>query len=851
MRASAAVFRAQARYWRRHRLQASLALLGIALGVAVFTAVRLANAGALAAFAQGVEAFAGRATHRVYSPEGAGVPEAWFPRLAALPHVGHASPLLRGGLRVTAGTQPRLTVLGIDPLSDAALRDFTFLPGNRAGAEENPGAGLERFLRIPGAVALPQALAEELGLGVGDALPVRVEGAAHALRIVGVFQVPARYAEGFARTAVLDISSHQELFGRRGRLDEIQLVLDDAGAAEVQALLPPALALEPVGGKVERVDRMSRAFRLNLEALGLFALLVAAFLIYNTATFSVVQREHAVAVLRCLGAPMGAVCGALLLEAAVLGAAGGALGVLAGRWLGGLLVRGTSATLFEVILETDAPLVAVRLTAETWAVGLALGIAVSACGALVPALEAARVSPLAALRGVRGPGGARRILALWTGAGLGLLGLAALLLGTGTSLLAGLIGATALVIGGALLSPAALWLASRALSPLLERTLGVPGLLAGRNLERSLARTGMATASLLVALSLALAIEITVHSFRHTFELWLTQAITADLYVAPAAEGRTAPFPQGLAERLRALPEVRDVAELKSRRVTVAGREVLVVAIQPDVFARTASLPMLDAAPAQAMDALRRGAALVSETLALPLDLQAGGAIALPGRNGPETLPIAAVVQNYSVPGGLVYLDVARFTALFGPVPTRQVALWLAPGAGAEAVRRAIDALPEGGQVRVNANAQIRREALRIFDRTFAITQLMGALAAFVAFVAVVSALLALLEERIRILGYLRAIGVSRRRLGASLALEAALLALVAGVLSWGVGLLAAAVLVFVVNRRAFGWTLQFLPGTGSYGQLLLLAVLAALLGSLYPIHRATRLSVAATIREE
>jgi putative ABC transport system permease protein len=114
-----------------------------------------------------------------------------------------------------------------------------------------------------------------------------------------------------------------------------------------------------------------------------------------------------------------------------------------------------------------------------------------------------------------------------------------------------------------------------------------------------------------------------------------------------------------------------------------------------------------------------------------------------------------------------------------------------------------------------------------------------------------VSALLALLEERIRLLGYLRAIGVSRRRLGASLALEAALLALVAGVLSWGVGLLMSAVLVFVVNRRAFGWTLQFLPGQGSYLGLLGLALAAALLGSLYPIHRATQLSVAATIREE
>ena len=216
-----------------------------------------------------------------------------------------------------------------------------------------------------------------------------------------------------------------------------------------------------------------------------------------------------------------------------------------------------------------------------------------------------------------------------------------------------------------------------------------------------------------------------------------------------------------------------------------------------------------------------------------------------------RALRVAGVVQNYSAPTGLIYLAQPYFQRYYDHDPVRQVALWLHDGVSAEAMAARIEAMPQGERVQVQRNAELRREALRIFDRTFAITGIMGTLAAFVAVIAVISALTALLEERTRVLGYLRAIGLSRRKLGLSMLLEALLLAFTAAVVSWGVGLVMSAVLVFVVNRRAFGWTLQFLPTEGPYALLLVLALLAAALGSAYPMWRATRLSVVATIREE
>ncbi len=864
-----AAFRVQARYWRRHRVQALLCLGGIVLGVAVYCAIQLANEGALQAFRQGVTTFAGAATHRVFAPGDSGVPEALFPRLARAEGVRAATPLLRDRMTVLSPRPLALTVLGIDPLSDAAFRSFRFVPERAGGASQGAGGAgdtggaggtagaapgvslLERFLADPDALALPAALAARLGVAPGAVLLADTPRGRHAFHVLAVFDPPAGQSAAFSQTAILDLAAQQERFGKLGRLDAIHLILAPGAAAGVRALLPPGVALEPIGSRAERVEAMSRAFRLNLQALGGFALLVALFLIFNAASFSVVQRERTLAMLRCIGATGRTVFLALLAEALLVGALGAALGVLAGRLLGGLMLRNTGATLFEVVLRVEPQPASARLDAGTWGVGLALGVGVSLLGALGPAWAGSRVSPLGAVQAARQPGARRFPLWAWSLAGLTGLGLAATLLALPAGgLSAGLAGATALALGMAALCPAAAALTSRVAAAPLGRLLGAPGRMAARNLGRSLARTGVAAASLMIALSLALAIEITVRSFKRTFELWLSQAVTADLYLEPAQEPGE-PLGAGLLARLRALPFTADVAVLRSRRLVLEGREVLLLGLDLPAYARHSTLPAIGATPAEAFARLAQGDLFVSETLAYPLGLRAGDRLTLPTPEGSRAFRIGAIVQNYSAPQGVLYLSLRHYAATFGPAPARSAAIWLRPGSDPAQALRALQAMPELAPLQILPNASLRADALRVFDRTFAITDVLGTLAAFVAFMAVVSALTALLEERMRTHGYLRAIGVSRRQLGASLALEAALLAGVAAVMSWATGLLMSWVLVFVINRRAFGWTLQYLPGEGSYLRLLLLALAAALLGSVYPIYRATRLSVVATIREE
>ncbi|MCZ6627928.1 MAG: ABC transporter permease [SAR324 cluster bacterium] len=860
MTALLSLLRVYFRYWRKHRLQALLSLLGISLGVAVFVAIRLANQGALVSFRANIEAFAGRATHRIFSPAGHPVPEHLFTELLNVPAVEAATPYLRGRLwiqRDSTAPLTSLTVHGIDVISGADFEAFEAADPDSASPESAiPRKAMrsltERLLAEPGAVLLSRRAMHSLSLKPGDRLRARTADGVHTLTVLGSFAAPEGREAALADAAVADIATFQEIFARLGTLDEIRLRLGDGGKSAIEALLPPGLTLEAAGRRGERMENMAAAFQLNLEALGLFALLVAVFLIFNASTFSVVQRGTVLGFLRCIGASRRAVFTTLLLEGLLLGAVGGVLGVLGGVWLAEVMLKTTSATVAEVILDWHSATAAVQQDWETWFTGVLLGMIVAGLGVLAPALEGGRASPLAAIRGSHGAPAHPIRLALLSAMGLACLAAAAVLaLDSQGSVLSGLASATAIAVGCALLCPLALLVLSWLATPLLSRLLGATGRMAGRNLRRSLSRSGVAAASLMVALALALAIDITVRSFRQTFVVWMEQAVTGDLYVsAPKGDGG-GPISPMLLERLRAQPWMAYLTELRSRRVVLGTREVRILAVDLNTFGRRARLPVLRADPEQALAGLERGEVLVSETLAYPLGLRQGGSLRLPTPLGARDLRIAAVVQNYSFPSGVVYMEQARFETFFGRLPVRQIEVWLKPGTDAAYARRAIGGLPGGGRLKVELNAAIREDAMRVFNRSFAITDLMGSLAAFVAFISVVSALTAVLEERLRTLGYLRAIGVPRGVLGLSMSLEAALLALTATLMSWGAGLAMAIILIFVVNRRSFGWTLQFHPESGSYLFLLALAIGAALLGSIYPILRATRLSVAATIREE
>jgi putative ABC transport system permease protein len=255
-------------------------------------------------------------------------------------------------------------------------------------------------------------------------------------------------------------------------------------------------------------------------------------------------------------------------------------------------------------------------------------------------------------------------------------------------------------------------------------------------------------------------------------------------------------------------------------------------------------------------EAVKRGAVLASEPLANRLNLPPRGAtVVLNTDRGPQTFPVAGIYRDYSSNQGTVMMSLDLYRNAWNDPAITAIALKLAPGADIDATAQALAdrlaELPGGGSAIVRPNAALRGEALAVFDRAFAITGALQLLAAVVAFIGILSALRSLQLERARELGVLRAVGLTVRQLRGAVLLETGLMGAVAGVLAMPTGLTLAMILIYIINRRSFGWTLELRLEPGLFLQALALAVLAALLAGIYPAVRMGRMLTAEALRGE
>jgi putative ABC transport system permease protein len=868
------LLRSLLRHLPRHPWPAGLAVFGVALGVAVAVAIDLANASATRAFELSTTALAGRATHAI-EPVTGGLPERLFTRVARDPDLGPAAPVVEGyGLAESPGA-PRegrgttLRVLGIDPFSEGPFRPELAALGG-AGAEGG-GVSLSALVTRPGTGLLAPGTAEELGVAPGDRFELRVAGVARPVELIGLLD-PAtrREREILAGLLLTDVTTAQELLGKVGRLDRIEMMLPEpAQAARVRKLLPPAARLRRVGARARSLSEMTRAFRLNLTALSLLALVCGVFLIYNTATFSVVQRRSLVGTLRALGATRRELFAALLLEAAILGAVGTALGLALGVGLGRLLVDLVTRTINDLYF-----VLSVRgLDLDPWilARGAALGIGATVAAALAPTIEAASTRPRAVLARSSLEARARRSVPRAAAAG-------ALLLAAGGALLAApwpagrlagpFAGLFAVTLACALLAPGATVVLMTLLRRPAGAVFGVLGTMAARGVVATLSRTGVAAAALVIAVSVTVGIGVMVGSFRATVVRWLDHTLRADVYLSPAGPGRGAGEARMAPETLRRIAATPGAAGLEPlRRVEVAwrpaagtggderggvGGRVRLVAL--DLAGRGGEGFRLKAGDRDEafVAAARDEAVLLSEPFAYRLGLGTGDAIRLVTPEGPRSFLVAGVYYDYGADQGAVLIDLGAYRRRFHDPALSAVSVRAAPGVDPEALASRLRRATAGSQLLdVRSERVLRETSLAIFDRTFEITRVLRWLAGLVAFIGILAALMALQLERARELGVLRANGLTPGQVWRLVTSETALLGLAAGLLAIPVGLLLAAVMVFVINRRSFGWTLEMSVAPQILAQALALALAAALLAGLYPAWRMARTSPAEALREE
>ncbi|HYY16574.1 MAG TPA: ABC transporter permease, partial [Gammaproteobacteria bacterium] len=344
------LWRASYRFLLHHPWQLGLAILGIALGVAIIVAVDLARASAKAAFERSTEAVVGKATHLIIGgPEG--LDESLYVQLRVREGVRPLAPVIEG--HVTLPTRETLQLLGVDPFAEASFRDYW----EALRADANSGIDVGDLVAMPGAVAVSEATRERLGLKPGSTFTIRIGSVERSVQLLGVIK-PSETETKMGGSALddllfTDIATAQELLAMQGRLSRIDLIIpegvdEEAYVKRLKALLPPGADLIPAGNRSQALAQMTRAFHANLIASSLLALLVGAFLIYNTMSFVVVQQRPLIGTLRTLGVTRRQVFRGILGQAMIIGAIGTAAGLALGTGLGPGLTRLVTRTINDI-----------------------------------------------------------------------------------------------------------------------------------------------------------------------------------------------------------------------------------------------------------------------------------------------------------------------------------------------------------------------------------------------------------------------------------------------------------------------------------------------------------------------
>ena len=845
----------------RHPLQFVIMMLGIALGVAVMVSIDLANASASRAFDLSTSAVTGRATHSILGSAG-DVDESFYVQLRTDPQ--WRSTVESAPLVIAYTASPQLgevpfTILGIDPFAEGPFRSYL---GTGQGARSDAIAAL---LLAPDSILLSSQTAEQYGLKpctidrLDDTckLELSINGESRTVHLTGLLQPSDEFSRHALDTLILtDIATAQSLSGTRGKLSQIDLILPDSfDTRKLSAALPTGTLLVESARRNGQVAELSKAFQVNLTALSLLALVVGTFLIYNAMTFSVVQRRPLFGTLRSIGYTREQVFGMVLGEAALIGALGSALGLGLGILLGQGAVRMVTQTINDIYFVLSVR--SVQIPVSSLVKGALAGLLASLIAAAPPAWEAASVPPRLALSrtGLEGKAQLAVNRVAIAGVLVALLGFLLLVIPT-RSLVVSFAGTSLVVIGLAGLTPwVTVWL-MRLIGRTLSRGFGLLGRLAPRNVIRSQSRTAVAVAALMIAVSVTIGVQVMIASFRSTVQLWLEESLQGDVYISTQgvrANRLDTPLDPRAVNLARSYPSA--ASSVAVRAVTVESRNGPL-----DLVAVTTNRPMnprlflaSKGTPAQAWRSLNDGSVLLSQPLASHLGISAaGGTIELLTPQGWRSFPIAGIYADYASTRGTVRMSLDVYRRLWGDQRLNGVVLVLKPGNSVDAATADLRKQLSGfSQIQVNPSAALRSDALAIFDRTFAITYAMQMLTTLVAFIGVLSSLLALQLEKVREMGVLRALGLTISEIRQLTLWETGLLGASAGLLSIPTGYILAWILVFIINQRSFGWTLQLLVEPGPFIQAFLLAVGAALLAAIYPAWRLSRMQTAEALRSE
>lgn len=806
--------------WRAHPVRALTAIAAITIGVALGFAIHLVNAAALNEFTTAVHSLSGQADIQVSGTE-ATFDEAIYPVLARLPEVAVASPVLEFDASMP-GARQALKIIGLDVFRAG------FITPDLIGAPEED---LPYDTLADDAIFLSPAAMNWLQARPGGELRLQAGSKVAVLRVAGSLQ-RARVGQRFA---VMDIAAAQWQFQRLGKLSRVDLKLRDGVdrgaferslAARLEHDFPGRFRVgQPNDAEQEsRNANLSRAYRVNLSVLALVALFTGAFLVFSSQALSVLRRRSEFALLRVLGLERRQLIRQVLLEGALLGSIGSALGVAGGYALAAAVLRLFGGDLGAGYFAGVQPGVQWAPVAALCYFTLGLGVAL--LGGLAPAFDAARARPAVALKAGTDETALRPLSRPWPG-------LACLALAGGLTFappvlelpIFGYLSIALLLVGAISLMPRLSGMTFTALSRRTTTTGGAARPRADASPVRALAlarlanasgQAGIALGGVLASFSLMVAMAIMVASFRTSVDEWVLRILPADVYARAASAGATGGLSPAEQDALRAVPGVARIEFLRIRSVSLAPERANVAVLARDVDPADPGRAMvLVDGPAQAAAVPSTGApaalppAWVSEAMSDLYGLQPGATLRLPLQGRQREFRVAGVWRDYARAGGAVIVRRSDYIDLTGDRDAGDAAIWLAKTASAVQVQDDIRKLPFGELLETSVPSEIRNLTLKIFDRSFAVTYLLEAIAIVIGLFGVAATFSAQTLARAREFGMLRHVGVTRGQVLGILALEGAALTTLGILAGFALGWVISLVLVHVINPQSFHWTMQ------------------------------------------
>ena len=835
------------RFLLQHPWHFLLSILGVALGVAMVISIDLSNSSAQRAFSLSAEALTGKATHQI---QGSGdfLSDQVYRDLRLTAGYRNSAPVIDGYGRVQ-GLDRTFQILGVDPIAEGPFRDFSSQDG---------GIDLAKFITGQPTAVISDQVLEDLAKNIWDSLQVSVGGRPFDLLIAGAIATAnQRSQQALESVLLVDINTAQQLFDMDGQLSRIDLIVPDeneeAILASLLAGLPEGTRLVSSGSRTDTLSQMTRAFELNLQALSLLALLVGMFLIYNTMTFSVVQRLPLIGRLRALGVTKSEVLSMIVKEAVLIGLIGTILGITAGIGLAQFLLGLVTQSINDLYFVLSVQELTIELIPVLKAVTLGLGATLLA--AFWPAREAAEAEVSTVLRRSSSESRlAQRLPSLaLTGIAVGLAGGGILLFPNG-GIIAGYSSLLFVIIGFSLLIPALIVGLSVLIRPILGALNGLIGKMSVRGVVTELSRTSVAVAALVVAVAASVGVGVMVDSFRVTVVSWLESQLQADIYVQPPSAVARKADAQLQAELVRMFKETEGVASVHS----VFSEDVMTTFGSSNLV--TTSLGAKASESYQTKEIqdgfweqfAQEEVIMISEAYAYRFGIGMGDSLGIMTDKGIQSFPIQAIYFDYASDMGTITMNRSLYDRYFDNRAISGLALYADDKTEVDVlVNRLRDRAVGVQEVFIRSNKGLREASIEIFDRTFTVTVVLRLLAVVVAFVGILSSLMALQLERAREHAVLRANGMTPGQLWNYVITQTGVMGVIAGVLSIPLGLLISYVLVYVINLRSFGWTLEFMVSPSLLIQAVGLAVGAALLAGIYPSWKMARANPADALRSE